>query len=94
MMSGIITKEMNISGRVQMVGFRWFTMQQAAMFHITGWVRNRPDGSVQILAQGEPETIEAFEMQVRKGPFHARVDHFESVPLQTDTIYQQFEIKG
>ncbi|HDR04206.1 MAG TPA: acylphosphatase [Candidatus Marinimicrobia bacterium] len=88
------TKEIIVSGRVQMVGFRWFTIQQAAAYGICGWVRNLPNGSVQILAQGKADAIAAFEDQVRKGPFHARVDQFLSENISQSPDYENFEIRG
>jgi acylphosphatase len=65
-----------IGGRVQGVGFRYFTEAAGARERISGWVRNLPDGRVEVLAQGEPDAIARFEAQIREGPPHARVGEF------------------
>ena len=63
-----------VRGRVQGVGFRQFTWKTAAQMQITGWVRNDPDGSVEVFAQGEKDKIEAFLSLLKKGPRHAQVE--------------------
>jgi acylphosphatase len=62
-----------ISGRVQGVGFRFFTEAAAARDGLHGWVRNLPDGRVEISAEGEVEAVDRFERHVRHGPPGARV---------------------
>ncbi len=47
-------------GMVQGVGFRWTTRHTAGNYEVTGWVRNLPDGSVEMLAEGEPQVLDAF----------------------------------
>ena len=54
-----------IAGRVQGVGFRWFTYDAAAREGLHGWVRNLPDGRVQLLVEGADEAVEAFLQDVR-----------------------------
>lgn len=66
-----------ISGRVQGVGFRFFTEEMASREGIHGWVRNRPDGSVEVAAEGEAEAIDRFEHAVRHGPRGARVERVD-----------------
>ena len=62
-----------ISGRVQGVGFRFFTEAAAAREGLHGWVHNLPNGSVEISAEGEAEAVERFERAIRHGPPGARV---------------------
>ena len=62
-----------VTGRVQGVGFRWFTHDAAAREGIQGWVRNLADGSVEVVAEGEAESLSRFEAAVRRGPGGARV---------------------
>jgi acylphosphatase len=69
-----IARRYLVSGRVQGVGFRWFVMEAASVEGITGWVRNVPDGAVEIVAEGDAEAVERFERAVRCGPPRARVD--------------------
>jgi acylphosphatase len=66
-----------ISGRVQGVGFRYFAEAAAAREGLHGWVRNLPDGRVEIAAEGDADALERFERRVRHGPPGARVDAVE-----------------
>jgi len=66
-----------ISGRVQGVGFRYFTETAAVRHGLHGWVRNLPDGRVEIAAEGDADALERFEQQVRHGPSGARIDHVD-----------------
>ena len=63
-----------VRGRVQNVGFRFFLEETARREGLTGWVRNRPDGSVEVQAEGDREAVDRFERRVRTGPPGARVD--------------------
>ena len=72
-----------ISGRVQGVGFRFFTEEAALLEGIDGWVRNLPDGRVEVAAEGDGEAMDRFERALRHGPPGARVDDVdvtENVP--------------
>ncbi|MCX7726113.1 MAG: acylphosphatase [Chitinispirillaceae bacterium] len=62
-----------VSGRVQGVGFRFFTRNCARKYNISGWVRNCDDGSVEIEAEGEKDKIENFTEEIKKGPPSSRV---------------------
>jgi acylphosphatase len=62
-----------VSGRVQGVGFRFFTHRAAQRVGLVGYVRNMPNGDVEAEAQGLREDIEAFLCQVRRGPSASRV---------------------
>ena len=70
----MIGRRFLVSGRVQGVGFRWYVMESASAEGITGWVRNVPDGAVEIVAEGDADAMERFERAVRCGPGRARVD--------------------
>ena len=83
-----IARRYLISGRVQGVGFRYFTEAAAAREGLHGWVRNLPDGSVEIVAEGEAEAIERFERFVSHGPRGARVSGvqaFDELPEHRQT---------
>ena len=69
-----------ISGRVQGVGFRYATRQQAGRLGLRGWVRNLSDGRVEILAEGEETAIGALVDACREGPPLARVENVAAVP--------------
>ena len=66
-----------VDGRVQGVGFRFFIRAAAAREGLHGWVRNLPDGRVEIAAEGEADALDRFERHVRHGPPGARVDEVE-----------------
>lgn len=62
-----------IEGRVQGVGFRYATIRQAERLGLTGWVRNLPDGRVEVEAHGDGRAMGALENWLWEGPTHARV---------------------
>jgi acylphosphatase len=73
----IVARRYMITGRVQGVGFRYFTETAAAREGILGWVRNTADGRVEVHAEGDAESIERFERKIRHGPPHARVERVD-----------------
>jgi acylphosphatase len=73
----IVARRYVIAGRVQGVGFRYFTEAVAAREGILGWVRNTPDGRVEVSAEGEREALERFERNLRHGPPAARVERVD-----------------
>lgn len=62
-----------INGRVQGVGFRFFARQTANEFGISGYVRNLPDGSLEVVAESEEDVLKEFLEMLREGPRSARV---------------------
>lgn len=66
-----------VTGRVQGVGFRYFTETTAVSLGLRGFVRNLRDGRVEVVAEGAAEAVDAFEQALRTGPAHARVDQVE-----------------
>lgn len=66
-----------ISGRVQGVGFRFFAEAAGQREGLQGWVRNLPDGRVEIVSEGDAEALARFECVIRQGPPGARVDGVE-----------------
>lgn len=69
-----------LRGRVQGVGFRWWTRKKALALGLEGWVRNEPDGSVSLHVRGGAREVEAMEQAVREGPPGARVGEAEETP--------------
>lgn len=64
---------LTVSGRVQGVGFRWFVVEEAEAAGVVGWVRNLPDGKVEVWIEGEADAVQKLEHAVARGPRHARV---------------------
>lgn len=84
-----------VHGRVQGVGFRYFVVREAQQLGLTGWVRNRPDGTVETEAVGDEATLERFVAAVRKGPGTiGRVDHYSVQWLDDARAGSRFEIVG
>jgi acylphosphatase len=81
-----------VSGRVQGVGFRFFTQDIARREGLTGIVRNLADGRVEVVAEGGAESLTRLEAAVRRGPSHARVEHVEVDDLPVSGRYLGFAI--
>jgi len=68
-----------VSGIVQGVGFRWFVRERARRLGLSGWVRNLPDGSVEVLATGEAGKLEVLRDDLERGPRGAAVEKVEAL---------------
>jgi acylphosphatase len=73
-----------VTGRVQGVGFRWWTRSLATRLGVTGTVRNMPDGAVVVHARGTGEALASLHVELGKGPFGSRVTAVESIPFSED----------
>lgn len=78
-----------ITGKVQGVAYRASMAREAGMLGVTGWVRNRADGSVEAMVAGSAESVAAMMLWCRRGPPAAQVDHV-AVELG-DGEYSSFE---
>ena len=87
-----MTRRYIVRGRVQGVGFRWFTRRVAEAFDVTGWTRNNPDGSVEIVASGTLENLRSFKEQIEIGPAHSRVDRVTD-DEQPDETFSRFDVR-
>ena len=83
-----------VRGRVQGVGFRWFVEREAFLLQISGWVRNNPDGTVEVLAQGTREQLAGLHSRLREGPRAARIDEVEVSEAQPVAGLTSFQIRG
>jgi acylphosphatase len=81
-----------VRGRVQGVGFRWFVREQAHRLDLAGWVRNRPDGGVEVAAEGDDASIEALRRVLAQGPRGAAVDRVESLDDAAAPLDRPFTI--
>jgi acylphosphatase len=83
------TLHLQILGRVQGVWFRESMRREAERLGVAGWVRNRPDGSVEAVAQGPVEAVDALIEWARSGPPQARVERI--IQTETEGHYRVFE---
>jgi len=81
-----------VSGRVQGVGFRWFVLAEARRLGLQGWVRNNPDGTVELEAAGAASLLAALSARIRQGPPAARVEHVTELPVGGGDLPHPFEI--
>jgi acylphosphatase len=90
----MVTKRLEITGRVQGVGFRYSMQREAARRGVRGWVRNRRDGSVEALLQGEDAAVEALTAWARQGPPGARVSEVCVLPADdANPVDDGFELR-
>lgn len=89
----MLTRRLQISGRVQGVGFRYAMQSEAERLGVRGWVRNRGDGSVEALAHGEASAVEALIAWARRGPPAARVAEVRTAPGEGGDVSHTFELR-
>ena len=82
-----------VHGYVQGVNFRTTTQREAARRHLTGWVRNQWDGTVETIAEGPRDVLEAFERYLHRGPVAASVDHVEVTYQDATGEFSGFNIR-
>ena len=87
----MITQRLRIRGRVQGVGYRDALCAEAQRRGVSGWVRNRTDGSVEALVQGDAERVAALIAWARRGPPAARVDEVHVEPDDSSGVHAGFE---
>lgn len=75
-----IARHLMITGRVQGVWYRAWTTQTAEKLGVSGWVRNRSDGSVEAVITGQPQAVETMIERCRAGPPNAAVDNVTVQP--------------
>ena len=81
-----------VRGRVQGVGFRWFAREQGRLLGVRGWVRNRPDGGVEVSADGELAALDALRARLRQGPPGAFVTELEDLSDPAEPLPNPFAI--
>jgi acylphosphatase len=82
-----------VEGRVQGVGFRFFTQDTADRLAVTGWVRNTPDGAVEAEAQASAEILQNFVDALLKGPPLGRVSRLNQQPREPRSDSCEFRIR-
>jgi len=86
-----MAKHLKISGRVQGVGFRYSMAEEAERLHVTGWVRNRHDGTVEAVVDGAPDAVEGILAWVRRGPRGASVTDVQVAEIPES--FERFEMR-
>ncbi|OYD09652.1 acylphosphatase [Paludifilum halophilum] len=89
----MIRNHIIVHGRVQGVGFRYYTQRIAAQYRMVGWVRNKADGTVEIDAQGDKEQMDSFLRAVKKGSPHSKVTQIDIDQGLELKKYRSFQIQ-
>ena len=84
---------LEVRGRVQGVGFRWYVLELARKLGLAGWVKNRADGVLEIAAAGEPEALAKLEAALTAGPPGAKVEEVRKLnPVAGEKLQIPFGI--
>jgi acylphosphatase len=81
-----------VGGRVQGVGFRWHVERTANDLSLAGWVKNDPEGTVRLVAEGPKEKLDELLRALRKGPAFARVDFVDAKWFPGNGEFKSFQI--
>jgi len=92
-MSDLASLKVVVAGRVQGVCFRDFTYRQATELCLTGYVENKPDGTVEVLAEGARSALEKLLAHLKHGPPHARVDGTTAIWGVYNEQFRGFEVR-
>ncbi|WP_214760108.1 acylphosphatase [Exiguobacterium sp. s129] len=87
-----VAKHLIVSGRVQGVGFRYFSQESARQYGIKGWVRNLNDGTVELHVEGTSEDIESFQKALKDGNRFVGVERIDEAKTD-DQGFRKFEIR-
>jgi acylphosphatase len=90
--SAVLRRRVIVHGFVQGVGFRYTIARAAASRGVAGWVRNRPDGTVEAVFEGDPDTVDSLVRLAEEGPRGAQVERVEVVE-ETPEGLQRFDIR-
>ncbi len=82
-----------VRGRVQGVGYRAFVWREAAHLGLSGWVRNRLDGSVEVAARGPSTLLDTLRALLERGPAWSEVDSVEETPIEPDQAGTGFSVR-
>lgn len=89
----MVQYEFTISGSVQGVGFRQYVVNKARELELNGWVKNKADGDVQVMAQGEESDIDTLNDYLKAGPSSARVQNVSKYKIEKPDDFSGFTIK-
>lgn len=83
-----------VMGRVQGVGFRYFVLEQAVRLGVTGWVRNRWDGNVEVAAEGTRQALDRLVVQLERGPASSAVSRVQIEWEPPRAEFTSFRVRG
>lgn len=83
-----------VTGRVQGVGFRYFVLREAQSLGLTGWVRNRWDGSVEVVAEGDIEGLRSLAGVLKKGPPSSSVTEVDTDLQAASGEFGSFHVRS
>jgi acylphosphatase len=89
----VIRRRVVVHGDVQGVGFRWSCAREAELLGVRGWVLNRADGAVEVVAEGDPAAVEQLVTWAHHGPRHAAVSRVE-VTEESPQGLRDFQIEA
>ena len=89
----MIARTVRVSGRVQGVGFRWMVRDTAGRLGLRGWVRNLPDGDVELVAGGDAGALDELESALARGPRFSKVDSVDRQDLDEEVREAGFSIR-
>lgn len=89
----LVARRWLLTGRVQGVGFRHFTRTRGQSLGVRGWVKNLPDGRVEIRVAGTEDELARFKGEVQEGPPAGRVDRLEEETIEPREDWQSFEVR-
>lgn len=87
-----VAKRLIVSGRVQGVGFRYFSQETAQRFGIKGWVRNLSDGTVELHVEGTSNEVDAFQQALKDGNRFVGVERIDETKAD-DQAFRKFDIR-
>jgi acylphosphatase len=85
--------EATVHGMVQGVGYRWYARQMARRLNLSGYVRNRYDRTVEVIAEGEERSLREFLADLERGPSAAVVERVDARWLPADSSFHGFEVR-
>ena len=89
----LVHYHITVHGRVQGVGYRYFTQMKVSQFGITGWVKNLSEGGVEIVAVGEKENLEQFMESLQVGNPFSKVTDVNFTEIENTEPFHSFKIK-
>ena len=94
MTQDLVSRRWIVRGRVQGVGYRWFAIRQAERLGVVGWVANRPDGAVEVVAQGTAPQIDSMHQALSTGPRSGHVESVEMYEMSPEIeAFKSFEVR-